>query len=324
MERLLAARIKAIFVVCGQPNIAIHQSPLLLEKWNKLIVGLKQIILGLIVNTNKMTVGITDEYIQQIWDLLNLWDPNCRLFKVNNMQKLIRMLARLEEGVPWVFKLMSHLYTSLAYALKNNTELLKKGSSGFRELCDQISTKNLSGKQSNHQCHINFAMKKVAKMISKHGHLYLENSTMQDELNFFSKALLLDFGIKLEMPIAHLFPRTTTALIIGDSSLFVCGGGGLSITLEFWWHLSFLIEVVKRTLLHLKNDSDKSFISINCLEFVPIILNYCTSLVDDPHPVVLYVKDNTSALNWTLHMSKILMIGRARASFLWSFDWIKH
>ncbi len=138
MERLLAVIIEAIFVVCGQPGITIHQCPLLLEKWNKLIVGPNQIILGLIVDTSKMTVGITDKYIQQIRDLLNLWDPNCRLFKGKDMQNLIQKLAQLGEGAPWVFKLMSHLYTSLAYTLKNNTQLLKKGSNGFRELCEQI------------------------------------------------------------------------------------------------------------------------------------------------------------------------------------------
>jgi hypothetical protein len=143
MERLIEAIIKPIFVVCGQPDITIHQCPPLLQKWNKLIVHLMQIILGLIVDTNKMRVGINDEYIQQIHDLLNFWDPNCRLFKVNDMQKLIGKLAQVGEGAPWVFYLMfmSCLYTSFVYALKNNTKLLEKCSSGFRELRDQISTK---------------------------------------------------------------------------------------------------------------------------------------------------------------------------------------
>jgi hypothetical protein len=126
---------------------------------------------------------------------------------------------------------MSHMYTSLAYALKKNIKLLKKGSNGFRELCDQISTKtkNFSGEQSDHQCHINFAMKKVAKMVSKHGHLHLVNSTMQDELHCFSKALSPDSGIKFETPIAHLIPRIPTALIISDSSLLACGGYSIRI-----------------------------------------------------------------------------------------------
>jgi hypothetical protein len=54
-----------------------------------------------------------------------------------------------------------------------------------------------------------------------------------------------------------------------------------------------------------------------------MILNYCASLImptthkinDNPHPIVLCVIDNTSALNWTLHMSKKLIIGRALARF---------
>jgi hypothetical protein len=81
-----------------------------------------------------MTVGIMDEYIQKVCNLLDLWDPNTRFFKVNTMQKLVGKLARLGEGAPWIFKLMLHLYTSLAYALKSNTKLLEKSSSGFKDL----------------------------------------------------------------------------------------------------------------------------------------------------------------------------------------------
>ena len=169
------------------------------------------------------------------------------------MQKLVGKLACLGEGAPWIYKLMSHLYTSLAFALKSNAELLKKSSSGFRKFINQIVTKNFSGKQSDNQWHVNFVLKKAAKMINKHGHLYIGNRTMRDELIFLSQALLPDSGIKFETPIAHLIPRTPTASIIGDSSLLACGG--YSITLKFWWHLSFPKEVVERTLLHPRNNS---------------------------------------------------------------------
>ena len=129
------------------------------------------------------------------------------------------------------------------------------------------------------------------------------NKTMQEELNFIADALKPDSGIKFETPIAHLIPRTPTASIVGDSSLLACGG--YSITLKFWWHFSFPENVVKQTLLHLKDNSDESFISINRLEYFTIIVNYCASLVvfatrevnDDPHPVVLCITDNTTALN---------------------------
>jgi hypothetical protein len=218
---------------------------------------------------------------------------------------------------------MSHLYTSLAFALKSNAELLEKSSSGFRKFINQIATKNfsVSGKQSDNQRHVIFAMKKAAKITNKHGHLYLANHIMQDELTFLSQALPPDSGIKFETPIAHLIPRTPAASIIDDNSLLACGG--YSITLKFWWHLSFPKEVIERTLLHLKNNSDETFISINCLEYVTIIINYCASkavfeskkITNDPHPVVLCVTDNTSALNWTLHTSKKSIIGRALARF---------
>jgi hypothetical protein len=62
------------------------------------------------------------------------------------MQKLVGMLACLGEGAPWVFKLISHLYSLLAYALKSNTELLEKSSSGFRDIVNQITTKNFEAK----------------------------------------------------------------------------------------------------------------------------------------------------------------------------------
>ena len=167
-------------------------------------------------------------------------------------------------------------------------------------------------------------------MINKHGHQYLVNRTMWDELTFLSQALSPDSGIKFETPIAHLIPRTPAASIIDDNSLLACGG--YSITLKFWWHLSIPKEVIERTLLHLKNNSDETFISINCLEYVTIIINYCASkavfeskkITDDPHPVVLCVTDNTSALNWTLHTSKKVYHWPSLGNiFLRVTDWLK-
>jgi hypothetical protein len=112
-----------------------------------------------------------------------------------------------------------------------------------------------------------------------------------------------------------------TASLFGDSSLLSCGG--YSIKLRIWWFLPFPEEIVQRTLLHLKNNKDQTFISINCLEFITIILNYCAALtafhkdsnIDDPYPVVLCVTDNISAKNWTMHTSKKSIIGRALARF---------
>ncbi len=74
---------------------------------------------------------------------------------------------------------------------------------------------------------------------------------------------------------------------------------------------------MNRTLLHLSDNKDKKFISINCLEYVTIIVNYYAAIVafatkevtNDPYPIVLCVTDNTSVLNWTLYTSKKSVIG---------------
>jgi hypothetical protein len=81
----------------------------------------------------------------------------------------------------------------------------------------------------------------------------------------------------------------------GDSCLK--GAGGYSISLGFWWYISFSEEIKQRNLLHKKDNVDGRLISINALEFITVIINYCTllfiilttSLTDNPYPVLLNI-----------------------------------
>jgi hypothetical protein len=127
---------------------------------------------------------------------------------------------------------------------------------------------------------------------------------------FFCNKLKPDSGTKWETPIAHLIPRMPFAMTIGDSLLE--GAGGFSTTLGFWWPIRFPDEVVQRTLQFKTNNNNGMLVSSNVLEFVMVIINYCAALhvvrtspvTDDPHPVILNVTDNSSALSWTLHTCK--------------------
>jgi hypothetical protein len=321
--KLLAAIIESIFVVCGRPDTDVRQCPLSLEKWGELIVGPRQIILGLVVDTNEMTVRMSDEYLSEVQVLITAkWNCKRKFFRVNDMQKLVGKLARLGEAAPWVYKLMSHLYTSLASALKMNKQFLEKSSPSFRALCEQINKKQFNTCHSKLQKEVCFAMKQAAKMVNNHKVIYQINETMREELNLFAQALSASPNIEFSTPIAFIIPRTPSASIFGDSSLLACGG--YSITLKFWWHLDFRVEIISRTLLHISSEKDERFISINCLEYITIIINYCAALVfyaenksrdDDPHPVVLCVTDNMSAKKWTTHTCKKSRIGRALARF---------
>jgi hypothetical protein len=77
MKMVLAATIKAIFVVMGEPDVAVRQCPLAMDKWLELVIGPKQTMLGLIINTNRLTIAIPAKYLQEVLNLLNsTWHPN--------------------------------------------------------------------------------------------------------------------------------------------------------------------------------------------------------------------------------------------------------
>jgi hypothetical protein len=126
------------------------------------------------------------------------------------------------------------------------------------------------------------------------------------------------------MPIAHLIPQMPFATTIGDSLLE--GAGGFSTTLGFWWHICFPDEVVQCTLRFKNNNNDGMLVLINVLEFVTVIFQYCTALhvnrtspiTNVPHPVILNVTYNSSALSWTLLMCKQSKIGQMLARFFCS------
>ncbi len=104
------------------------------------------------------------------------------------------------------------------------------------------------------------------------------------------------------------------------------GAGGFSVTLGFWWHIHFLDKVVRRTLQFKTSNSNGMLVLINVLEFVMVIINYCAALhvvrtspiTDNPHPVILNITNNSSALSWTLHTCKQSKIGQKLAHFFCS------
>jgi hypothetical protein len=132
---------------------------------------------------------------------------------------------------------MSHIYTSLAFALQNNKDLLEASSDKFKLLILQIQSKQFSGSQTDIAKQVNYALKAAAKLVNNNKHMYIINGTMQEELDFIQQALQEDSGIDFETPVAFIIPRIPTALLFGDSSLQSCGG--YSFELKIWWYVQF-------------------------------------------------------------------------------------
>jgi hypothetical protein len=325
MMMALAALIEAIFVVMGDPDTTIRQCPLALDKWVEMIAGPVQTCLGLILDTNPLTVGIPSSYVTEVRDIINAtWHTDRRTFVVSEAQQLTGKLGHLAEGVPWVHHLLSHMYASIAYALAENKRLLTESSQEFRDIIKSIKSGSFHCSATDQNRHISFALKKAARMVHHAGYKFVINETMRQEIEFFRDKLQPASTILWETPIAHVIPRTPTATAFGDSCLK--GAGGYSIELGFWWHIDFPEEIKRRTLLFKSDNEDGLLISINVLEFVTVIINYLASLhvitkttfTDDPHPVLLNVTDNMSALKWRTGACRKSKIGRRLACFFCS------
>jgi hypothetical protein len=116
-----AALIKAIFVVMGEPDTAIRQCPLAMDKWEELIIGPVQTMLGLVIDKYQLTVGIPSKDANKVLLLLNnAWHCGRKQFTVSEAQKCIGKLGHLAQGATWIFHLLSHLYVTIAYALSKN------------------------------------------------------------------------------------------------------------------------------------------------------------------------------------------------------------
>ncbi len=98
------------------------------------------------------------------------------------------------------------------------------------------------------------------------------------------------------------------------------------IGLGYRWHLPLPEEVIQQILIHKKDKKDGLLILINVLEFVTVIIKYCASLhvfmmrsiTNDPHPVLLNMTNNASALSWKNHTCRNSKFGRLLARFFCS------
>jgi hypothetical protein len=135
MEQVLASLIEAIFVVMGGPDTSVCQYSLAMDKWEKLHIAPIQTMLGLIIDTNRMTVIVPDDYIQSVRLLIDsTWHTHCQRFTVKEAQELTGKLGHLAEGANWVLHLLTHLYAFIAYALSENKRFLEDSSPEFQTL----------------------------------------------------------------------------------------------------------------------------------------------------------------------------------------------
>ncbi len=145
-------------------------------------LGQRQIVLGLIIDNNKLTIAIPHTYLKEVLDLLNsTWHPNQHYFKVSKGQKLTGKLVCLTEGANWAFYLFSHIYSSIAYALSKNKRFLVESSCEFCATIEALQTGSFSIPCKDLARHTLFAIKRAGKLMHHALYQYNINKTMRHE-----------------------------------------------------------------------------------------------------------------------------------------------
>ena len=314
MPQALASAFEAIFTVMGRPEPIRRPIAVAVDKLMELFVSYCQILLGLEINTRAMTVGISPQYRAEVLHILqSTWHSGRQSFTVKEMELLVGKLGRIAQAFRPLYYLMSHLYSSLAYALRANKAYLVKTSRQFRKLVD-TSKRTLTDKGTDDWREITFAASRVARLFHGCKQTYRIPSSLAAEIDFI-RSLMADSSFALCTPIGHIVSRDYTYSMFADSCKL--SGGGWCTDLSFWWYLEYPPEIVRKA--QLKNNKHGDYISINALEMMCVIINYAAAIhichldaVDISHaPTILNWCDNTSAVSWINTRCKDSLAGRA-------------
>lgn len=321
IETAIAAGIAAIFTLLGESDLQSRQDPISFDKMEEFIISYCNIVLGVIINTRKMTVETPPSYVRRtVINLQQHWHEQRKSFTLKDIETLAGELCHISNTAPWLSHLLSHIYTSITAALKQSESHLVSTNKDFRQMLNKLKQHTFSGKQgsswSRATLEASYAASTTATMVHKSHQRFFINRTLRAELRLVESALSSPW-INMSRPIAHFVKRDPSGIAWSDSSLDAAGG--YSVDMKFWWYIHWPEDVRRHTLRFVKNNDANTLISINALEYAALIINYVASThyfhnhedPSDPYPSVLLYADNTTAESWLRKSCKNSFIGRA-------------
>ena len=137
----------------------------ILNKLKEPVVSPLQILLGLLVNTREMTVSVLDEFRRVVLALLTAtWHCRRESFTVKELELLVGKLGRIAQAYCPFYFFMSHLYSSLAFALRKNRAFIINTSKRFRALIKKTKQDGIHCVATDER-EINFALSQSAKKV---------------------------------------------------------------------------------------------------------------------------------------------------------------
>ena len=134
IEQAVAAGIEAIFILLGQSDLSKRQDPISFDKMVEMMISYLNKILGVLIDTRRLDVGVPPDYIKKTLALLRPFHQHRKSFTVKEMERITGMLVFIACTAPWLKFLMPHVYTSVAVAIGDNTSHLRKTNKQFRQM----------------------------------------------------------------------------------------------------------------------------------------------------------------------------------------------
>ena len=288
----LAASVEALFILLGFPEEELRKSPLSMDKCYESLCSYSRKQLRYLINTRELTVAITEEKREEILEiLLTEWHSKRKSFTLREAASFLGLIAFFATCAAWGKYLYIALQHSIYKALKFNTRFVFE-SKKFQTFTKLINSKNKDIAK--------FFKSKTIKQIWDAKTKFFINKTLRAEVKLLTTIFSDSDTCKWEIPIRHLIDTDYDCTVLGDACLE--GGGAFCDELRFWYFLEWPDNIKKRKLKAKVKHSE--LVSINCLEFVIIIVSY-NAILDAiellgrlhniPHPKSLILSDNTAA-----------------------------
>ncbi|KAL7525949.1 hypothetical protein ACHAWF_001576 [Thalassiosira exigua] len=202
LPRALTGAAEAIFTIMERSMPQLRQVALSLEKWEKLVVAPRNVLLGLQLDTRAMTVGITDEYRAEVTTMLEQdWPSHCTHFTVGEMERMVGKLGRIGQGFRPIYHMMPHMYGSVAYALCDNERFLNQTSRRFCAMVKRAKARPIPDIDEDER-----EIGQVAKQVHKCDQAYKMPESLKQEIDF-AKKLLNDSHTALTTSLGHIVDR---------------------------------------------------------------------------------------------------------------------
>ena len=310
IERTIAASIKAIFILLGCSDLGKRQDPISFNKLVSMMISHINKILGQIINTRTMDVGVPAAYRARTISLLQPFHSKRKSFTVIELERITGMLIFIASSAPWLKFCLSHVYASVKAALDANAQHLVRTDKQFRAFLKDVKAAETAER------HRTFAQSETARRVHSSRKEHWINRTLREELHLVL-AILRSRQVRHRTPLGHLVRRDPSARAWSDSCLYAAGG--FSTDMGFWWYIDWPDKIRKYTLVYIRNNAEGKLISINVLEYAALFINYAAATLfyqlnpdpTDPYPLALFFADNTAAESWMMHACNSSLPGRA-------------